>query len=236
MDKIIDIQAAKDNELYREEFIEELNKLGKEHGLKGEFKLFNPSTSYYQMMGKDAICNFEYNRIKRCWVTCEISTKGCNVFIHKNVANHKRKSAFDYLPVCGILFNNSKDNLNWILDNLDKFVDNDYDLDKSLVRFVIENGKVLFNFTEAIKTDIGATDCIDIETLCNFNNEYQDKNKCKTMGLGWTLNRKRMHGKCIKEYLMYSCDTEDNQKILICDHTGIREATKEEIDRYLVKK
>ena len=236
MDKIIDTQAVKYNELFREEFIGELNKIGKEHGLKGEFKLFNPSTSYYQMMGKDVICNFEYNSIKGVGVTCEISTKGCNVFIHKNVANPKRKGTFDYLPVCGILFNNSKDNLNWILNNLDKFVDTAYDLDESLGRFVIENGKVLFNFTDVIKTDIGATDCIDTETLCDFENEYQEKNNCKIMILAWTLNRKRMSGKCIKESLIYSCDTEDNQKILICDHTGIREATKEEIDRYLVKK
>ena len=122
------------------------------------------------------------------------------------------------------------------MNNLDKFVDTAYDLDESLGRFVIENGKVLFNFTDVIKTDIGATDCIDTETLCDFENEYQEKNNCKIMILAWTLNRKRMSGKCIKESLIYSCDTEDNQKILICDHTGIREATKEEIDRYLVKK
>ena len=236
MEKIIDIKKVENNELFREEFIEELNKLGKEHGLKGEFKLFNPSTSYYQMIGKDVICNFEYNSIKGVGVTCEISTKGCNVFIQKKVAHPKRKGTFDYLLVCGILFNNSKENLKWVLDNLDKFVNSAYDLDKSLGRFVLEDGKVLFNFTEEIEHDIDATDCINTETLCDFEAEYQEKNNCKTMTLGWTLCRKRFAGKCIKECLVYSCDTEDNQKILICDHTGIREATKEEIDRYLVKK
>ena len=236
MEKIIDIQAVKDNELFKDEFIDELNKIGKEHGLKGEFKLFNTNKSSYQVISGDAILNFEYNSIKGVGVTCEISTKGCNIFIVKKVANSKRKGTFDYSLVCGILFNNSKDNLNWILDNLDKFVDSAYDLDKSLGRFVIENGKVLFNFTEEIKTNIGATDCIDTETLCNFENEYEDKNNCKIMGLGWTLrtlNRKRWGGKCIRECIMYSCDTEDNQKILICDHTGIREATKEEIEHYM---
>lgn len=233
MEKIIDTQAVKDNELLREEFIGELNKIGKEHGLKGEFKLFSQNKSYYQMLSKDAILNFEYSSIKGVGVTCEISTKGCSIFIIKKVANPKRKGTFVYSPVCGILFNNSKDSLSWILGNLDKFVDSAYDLDKSLGRFVIKNGKVLFNFTEGIKTDIGATDCIDTETLCNFENEYEEKNNCKIMILAWTLNRKRMCGKCIKECLMYSCDTEDNQKILICDHTGIREATKEEIKHYL---
>ncbi len=236
MEKIIDIKKVENNELFREEFIEELNKLGKEHELKGEFKLFNPSANYYQMIGKDAICNFEYHSIKGVEVTCEISTKGCNVFIQKKVAHPKRKGTFDYLLVCGILFNNSKESLNWVLDNLDKFVNSAYDLDKSLGRFVLEDGKVLFNFTEEIEHDIDATDCINTETLCDFEAEYQEKNNCKTMTLGWTLCRKRFAGKCIKECLVYSCDTEDNQKILICDHTGIREATKEEIDRYLVKK
>lgn len=161
MEKIIDIKEVENNELFREEFIEELNKLGKGHGLKGEFKLFNPSTSYYQMIGKDVICNFEYHSIKGVGVTCEISTKGCNVSIQKKVAHPKRKGTFDYSLVCVILFNNSKDNLNWVLDNLDKFVDSAYGLDKSLGRFVLKDGKVLFNFTEENNVDTDATDCID---------------------------------------------------------------------------
>ena len=187
------------------------------------------------MFDRDVICDFEYNSVNGVGVTCEISNKGCNVFINKKVAHPRRKGTFTYPSVCGILFNNSKENLNWVLDNLDKLVDTAYDLEESLGRIILEDGEVQFSFKEAVHISKGATDCFDPAALNEFSTEYQEKNNCKIMVLSRTLNRKRFGGKCIKECLLYSCDTEDNQKILVCEKDGIREATKEDIDKYLVK-